>query len=477
MCDIYFNIIFQIFYTIGQILYFFVFMVDIYLYTRPKDIVDVSEIESLGKDDYYPFIVLFYPVLKELKSTMHTTVTSMATIEYPKDRYRIIAIPNSSDLTTVESLREIQKEFSFLEIMEIPPTTDPTWQVVWDDWENNEKAYWWHEGARAKNPNLPPKKTRQLIYAFYTIAKQYEGKEDFLVNLMDADTCIPTDHFLAGAVGIRHYDVLQATNIGANLNDSLAASCHAFDHLVWDGSKYPHLSAHGKHPYFMLGKAIFYKASDLRQLGGFHPWISIEDPEVGLRLWKNGKKLGIILKPVIEEVPGTFWKGIIQRKRWMCGFFQTLTEPLTRLKMTPYEKLLSWCNVIPCLSLWLNPFLLPTSIWAFIMYLQDYPCFPKWLVVLSISNIICFVCMLSYIYYNVWKRTALVLGTVKERVWYLLRINPVMTLIWWSIWLIPITWGFCMYLGSGGLVWDRTEKIDANAKLISSKIVNWFRKK
>jgi glycosyltransferase XagB len=475
-CNSYFNIIFQTMYTLAQIVYFLALLIDIYFYTRPRDIVDMKEVSKLGKDDF-PFIVLFYPVLKEEKSTMETTFHTIDKLDYPKDRFRVIAIPNSNDLETVGSLESLQKSFSFLEIMRIPPTTDPSWQLIWDNWDNNQKVYWWHQGVHAKNPNLPPKKTRQLIYAFYHTAKNFEGKEDFLVNYIDADTCLPIDHFLAAAVGIRHYDVLQATNIAGNLIDSIAAGCHAFDHFIWDGFKYPHLSAHGKHPYWVLGKALFFKGSDLLALGGFHPWIAIEDPEVGLRFWKNGKRLGIIEKPVIEEVPFTFHRGVTQRKRWVCGFFQTLSEPLTRLGMTRYEKMLSWFNFLPCLSLWINAIALPSSVWALIGYFHYYPCLPQWLIILSVFNILSWTCMLTVIYYQVWKKSALVLPTKAKRLWYLLRINPVIALMWWLFWLIPLWIGFRMFKGEGGLVWERTEKIDANAKLLSNKITSWFHKK
>jgi cellulose synthase/poly-beta-1,6-N-acetylglucosamine synthase-like glycosyltransferase len=476
MCDLFLNVIFQIIYACCQVIYLLAVFVDVYLFSRGKDLVDMKEAAHLKKEDY-PFIVLFYPVLRELKATMKTAFTAIEKLDYPKDRFQVVSIPNANDLETIQSLRELEKEFDFLQVLEIPPTTDPSWSVVWDNWNQNEKVYWWHVGKHAKNPNLPPKKTRQLIYAFYHVAKEREGKEDFLVNYIDADTCIPVDHFLAAAVGIRHYDVLQATNIAGNLNDTLASSCHAFDHFVWDGFKYLHLSAHGKHPYWVLGKALFYKASDLLELGGFHPWMAIEDPEVGMRFWKYGKKLGIIEKPVIEEVPCTFMGGIIQRKRWVCGFFQSLTEPLTRLKMTPLEKLKAWCNFLPCLSFWTNAIALPSSIWALIGFLNGYRCFPLWIVFLSLFNILWSSCMLCMIYYQVWKRTALVLGTKRARLWYLLRINPIMAVIWWWIWIIPLWIGYRMYMGEGGLVWARTQKIDANAKLFKSKIIHWFREK
>lgn len=472
-CNALFDIVFQSIYTLFQIIYLISFLTDIYLLTRPKDIVDMSEVALLGKDDY-PFIILLYPVLKEPKGVMRTSLKAMAELDYPKDQFRIISIPNSNDKSTIKSLKELQKEFDFLEIMEIPPTTDRSWNLVWNNWDRNEKAYWWHKGKRAKDKNLPPKKTRQLIYALYHLGK--EKKEDFLFHYIDADTCLPTDHFLAAAVGIRHYDVLQATNIAGNLNDSMAAGFHALDHLIWDGYKYPHLSAHGKHPYWVLGKAQFYKASDLIALGGFHPWMAIEDPEVGLRLWVNGKKLGIIEKPVIEEVPRTFKEGITQRKRWVCGFFQTLSEPMRQLNMTPYQKLLAWCNFIPCLSMWVNIFAWPSSLWAFMGYWHGYHCLPLWLIALSLFNIASASAMLISIFFIIWSRTFLVLKTLRARFWYMLRINPLTTIFWWMLWLIPLCLGLNMFLKDSGLVWIRTTKVNANVTLMQSKIIEWFRR-
>ena len=99
------------------------------------------------------------------------------------------------------------------------------------------------------------------------------------------------------------------------------------DHMAWDGQTYPHLSANGRQPYWVLGKGLFFKASDLVALGGFHPWLTIEDPEVGMRFWTNGKRLGIIENPLIEEVPTTFCPRHHPAEAVGRGFFQSLASP------------------------------------------------------------------------------------------------------------------------------------------------------
>lgn len=448
-----------------QILYSLSILVDLYFYTRPVNRVDMEELPRVPVADY-PDIVLFYPVLRELEETMRTTFHSLSRIDYPQEKYSVIAIPNDNDAETIASLRKLQGEFSFLEIMEIPPTSDPGWQPVWDAWEGNPQSYWYHHGARAGVRDLPPKKTRQLIYAFYTVHRQRAGQGDFLVNYIDADSAPLSSHFKAAAVGIRHYDVLQSTNIAGNLLHSMPASWFAFDHIVWDANKYGHLTANGKHPYWVLGKGLFYKASDLFELGGFHPWITIEDPEVGMRFWKNGRTLGLIEEPLVEEVPETLANGIKQRTRWVAGFFQSLNIPLKQMGFTRMERFKAWLNFLPCMSLTLNTVGIPVGIWALVNWLEGTSPLPTWSIVLSVINIACVAIMILWFYVVAWKKTRVVLPSRLSRLWYLIRVNPISLFIFWFIWIIPFWKGWRMYRQDSGLVWDRTDKIDANQEII-----------
>lgn len=448
-----------------QAAYSGVFLIDLYLFSLPVNWVRNSDARAVPERDY-PEIVLFYPVLRELESTMRTTFVSLARIKYPAGKARVVAIPNHDDNLTIERLRRLQREFPWLEVLVVPATSDPSWDVVWQAWDSNPKAYWWHEGRRAHIRDLPPKKTRQLIYAFYQTAQDLPEGADFLVNYIDADSCPPPDHFISAVAGMRHYDVLQAQNVAGNLNTSLAASWHAFDHMAWDGMKYAHLSANGRQPFWVLGKGLFFKARDLIELGGFHPWITIEDPEVGMRFWKNGKRLGVIEAPLIEEVPETFMRGITQRKRWVCGFFQSLGEPLDRLGFTPWEKIKAWLNFLPCLSMWVNAVGFPLGVWAMWQLLSGSNVLPAWAVLLAAVNVTALVVSMTFLYMSTWRRTALVLEKRSQRLAYMARVNPLFVAAWWVMWLIPLVIGLWMYLRDRGLVWERTEKINANQELI-----------
>ena len=250
----------------------------------------------------------------------------------------------------------------------------------------------------------------------------------------------------------------------------MPASWHAFDHMSWDGYKYPHLTAHGKQPFWVLGKGLFFKASDLIELGGFHPWITIEDPEVGLRFWKNGKKLGVIASPLIEEVPETFWGGVTQRKRWVCGFFQSLTEPLDRLGYTPKERLQAWLIFLSVPFAVGHSIGIPFGIWGLWTFLARTSILPHWTVWLALVKRVR-VCRLALVSVRAHvaanrararsaTRPALVHAARQPGVHHDL-VDPVDH---------AVVHRLRMYLRDEGLVWERTQKIDANNALVRGQL-------
>ena len=152
-----------------QALYSLSLLVDCYLFSRPVNMVDMGERFQLvpGSKKDYPAIVLFYPVLEEQESVMRTTMIALDELDYPKDRYRVIAIPNSTTARRSPRSRTCRWSFPSSSGSRFRrPTIAPGSRVECLGY--NPKAYWWHQGENAYNKDLPPKKTRQLIYAFYT---------------------------------------------------------------------------------------------------------------------------------------------------------------------------------------------------------------------------------------------------------------------------------------------------------------------
>jgi cellulose synthase/poly-beta-1,6-N-acetylglucosamine synthase-like glycosyltransferase len=449
-------------FVVTQLLYLASMLLVAFFYTRPVDLVKP---EDLPPDPAsYPPVILFYPVLRELEETMRTTFYAIDKIDYPRSRYRIVAIPNHDDYDTVAALERLQLTFPWLEILSVPPTSDPSWNIVWARWEDNPKAYWWHIGKRAGVWNLPPKKTRQLIYAFYNLCPA--DAEDTLISYIDADSAPPPNYFLLGAAGASTYDVVQLTNVAGNLLTSWATSFHAFDHMCWDVSMYPHMTSHGKHPYYVLGKGLFFRSSDLHAFGGFHPWLTIEDPEVGMRLWTNGRRLGVVAQPLVEEVPRTFRLGVIQRKRWVCGFFQSLGSPIKHMGMTLPQRFRARLNLIPCLSLLVNPVGIAVGVSVLGLSAAGDRLIGRPLVAIAAINITGLFAILTYNWINAWKVSRLVLDHYRDRFRFGLRVNPLSVLAYWIFWSVSIVIGIQMFIRDKGLVWERTEKVDANHDLV-----------
>jgi cellulose synthase/poly-beta-1,6-N-acetylglucosamine synthase-like glycosyltransferase len=445
-----------------QVIYLFSVLVTLWFYTMPVNLVD----RTAEPTKPLPKIILFYPVLKELEATMRSTFIGMSRAHYPSELVRVISIPNDNDLETIASLERLTAEFPFLEVLPVPPTTDESWNAVWRAWDSNEKAYWWHRDKRKGERALPPKKTRQLIWAMYQLAP---GNEDALLSYIDADSVIPQDFWKTAAIGMETYDVVQNTNITGNLMSSIPASFYAMDHIAWDSTMYKHMSANGKHPFYVLGKGLFFRFSDLLRVGGFHPWLTIEDPEIGMRMWTNGARLGVVESPLIEEVPATWSQGITQRKRWVAGFFQSLSTPLTRMGMTPAQRWRARLNFVPCLSLGFNPIGLLIGV-AGIVDVVSTPGSLLELEIGSLSGVTMALAagLLVWGMIQAFRMSRPVLPNRRARLAYTARVNLIFMLAYFAWWTIPLVKGYRMFTGDKGLVWERTEKKDANRVLVRS---------
>ena len=457
------HVILLVIFAIIQGLYLFSLLVTLWFHTRPADTVEVSA-EPPEPGTPLPTIILFYPVLRELEETMRTTFLGMEHAKYPPELLRVISIPNADDEQSISALHRLQQEFSWLEVMPVPPTTDPSWRAVWSSWDMNAKAYWWHVGKRAGDSALPPKKTRQLIWAMYQTAP---GNEDTLLSYIDADSVVPRSYWYGAAKASQTYDVVQFTNITGNLLSTWPTSFYGMDHISWDSTLYKRMTAHGKHPFYVLGKGLFFRYRDLLESGGFHPWLTIEDPEVGMRLWTNGARLGVVEDPLVEEVPATWSQGVLQRKRWVAGFFQSLSSPLVHMGMRPLARMRARLNFVPCLSLMINPIGFVVGIYVLVRAALSPERFvPVGLEVLALVTFALAVGVLIFGWIRSWTATRQVLPARKDRLRYSLRVNPIFLLVYWLWWIAPLVKGFGMFLTDRGLVWERTEKIDANHGLI-----------
>ena len=133
---------------------------------------------------------------------------------------------------------------------------------------------------------------------------------------------------------------------------------------------------------------------------------------------------------------------------------------------TRRERFRARLNLLPCLSLVLNPVGVPLGVWAIITLILGISPLPLALCGLSLLTIALYALIMSLIYVNTWRRTAIVLERRRDRLHYMLRVSPPCLFVYWTWWIVPIVIGFGMFLREGGLVWERTTKTDANHELV-----------
>ena len=183
-------------YYFTQGLYSLSFLVDGYLFSRPVNMIDMGEKADLV-EGFKEGLSRDRPVLPGSgragigHAHDHDCAGRAGVSKGSLSRHRD---PQRQRLGDDCRLKNLQEEFPFLELLEVPSTDHRSWQPVWNAWDNNPKAYWWHQGENAYNEDLPPKKTRQLIYAFYNWMMT-NPEPGTLISYTDADSCPPKDHF------------------------------------------------------------------------------------------------------------------------------------------------------------------------------------------------------------------------------------------------------------------------------------------
>lgn len=79
-----------------------------------------------------------------------------------------------------------------------------------------------------------------------------------------------------------------------------------------------------KLPVLLGGTSNHFRTQILRDLYGWDAWNVTEDADMGLRIARGGYLVGTLSTPTYEEAPITFQSWLMQRKRWMKGWMQTL---------------------------------------------------------------------------------------------------------------------------------------------------------
>ncbi|MFN4092693.1 MAG: glycosyltransferase family 2 protein [Brevundimonas sp.] len=76
-------------------------------------------------------------------------------------------------------------------------------------------------------------------------------------------------------------------------------------------------------PFPLGGTSNHFRVEALKAVGGWDAFNVTEDADLGFRLWRHGRRLGVISRPTYEPPPGPMLHWLPQRTRWLKGFMQT----------------------------------------------------------------------------------------------------------------------------------------------------------
>jgi cellulose synthase/poly-beta-1,6-N-acetylglucosamine synthase-like glycosyltransferase len=148
---------------------------------------------------------------------------------------------------------------------------------------------------------------------------------DFVVVYDAEDEPDPDQLRLAAAhfVGDPGLDCLQARLTIGNVRDSWISKMFAIEYAALFDLVDPGLAALGL-PIALGGTSNHFRARTLRRVGGWDAWNVTEDADIGVRLAREGARVGSLCSDTLEEAPNDLGAWFRQRIRWQKGWMQTL---------------------------------------------------------------------------------------------------------------------------------------------------------
>lgn len=280
----------RIFITLLSVLYFVDVVFNLYLILRSLDKpVEISFTDKELKniiEARLPVYSILCPLYREAR-VIPQFLEAIAKLDWPKRRLDVMLLLEEDDRETIDAIRRIPLPYYFRVII-VPhsnPKTKPKacnyglsfakgeFLVVYDaedvpDPMQLKKAYLGFQ-------TLP-----ENIRCLQAKLNYYNPNQNFLTRLFTAEYSLWFDLTLTG---------LQSLNSSIPLG----------------------------------GTSNHFRTCDLRELKGWDPFNVTEDADLGVRLFKKGKRTAIIDSTTLEEANSIVANWLRQRSRWIKGYIQT----------------------------------------------------------------------------------------------------------------------------------------------------------
>ena len=239
--------------------------------------------EEKNEEDYFPYVDIIVPVFNEEK-TIAKTLHSLLALDYPKDKYNIVAINDGSTDNTLEALSHF-KDHKNIMVLSKP------------------------NGGKHTALNLGIS----------------NSKAEF-IGCLDADSFVDREALKLIVRRFRDEHVMAVTpSVVIDDADNIIRKTQKAEYQYGNFVRKAFCAIGAIH--IAPGPFSFYRKSVFDQVGMYRKAHNTEDMEMAMRLQKNGLK--IVNEPlalVYTVAPNTVKKLYKQRVRWVSGFLANLID-------------------------------------------------------------------------------------------------------------------------------------------------------
>lgn len=155
-----------------------------------------------------------------------------------------------------------------------------------------------------------------------------DARHDYITIFDSEDDVSPDIFSIVNSIFLRRdVDVLQCGVQLVDFDSHWYAAHNVLEYFFWFKSRMHYFAKAGAVP--LGGNTVFFRASDLKSVGGWDEEGLTEDADLGIRLSIQGKKFDVMYDArhvTREEVPHDTKAFVKQRTRWNQGFLQILRK-------------------------------------------------------------------------------------------------------------------------------------------------------
>lgn len=286
---------------------------------------DLREAELLN-DASLPVYTVLIPVYKEAE-VIGSLIDSLGRLDYPKDRLDVLLLMEEDDKETPAAA----------EAANLPPFIHPV--IV---------------------PHSIPKTKAKACNYGVLLAR------GTLLTIYDAEDIPDPLQLKTAADAFSKSDTnvmcFQAALNYFNEKQNVLTRFFTLEYSYWFDFMLPGLNRL-RLPIPLGGTSNHFRLSILTELGGWDPFNTTEDADLGIRASAESYRIGIIRSTTYEEANSQVWNWIRQRTRWIKGYMQTALvynrHPFKALRTLGFKAWISFQLFITGtpLTFLINPFL------------------------------------------------------------------------------------------------------------------------